>query len=108
VPRGTADVVGALRALQDRLGKLHDHVVAVETLEGWLAEGRLRRNEAIDEFLRGTREARDRLRGEFDHEWRLLTGTTFRQAVAHVASREMRSHPDGAIRLVPVEDAASS
>jgi CHAD domain-containing protein len=101
VPSGTADVVESLRALQDRLGELHDHVVAVETLEGWVADGRLAWNEAVDSFLQERRQARDRLRAEFDREWRSLTGSAFRRAVAHVASCEMRTPPDGAVRLVP-------
>jgi CHAD domain-containing protein len=99
VPSGAADVVDALRALQDRLGQLHDYVVAAETLEGWLADGRLPRNDAIEDFLLRRRDARDRLRGEFDREWRSLTGAAFRRAVGRIASREMRS--SGAITIVP-------
>jgi CHAD domain-containing protein len=107
VPSGTADVVDALRVLQDRLGRLHDYVVAVETLEKWLASGRLPRNDAVEDFLLRRREARDRLRDEFDREWRSLTGAPFRRAVARIASRELRSHPDGAITLVPAGRAAA-
>ncbi len=107
VPGGADAVVDALRSLQDRLGRLHDDVVAVATLEGWLADGRLPRNDAVEDFLLRRREERDRLRDEFDREWRSLTGRAFRRAVARIASREMRSRPDGAIALVPGGRAAS-
>jgi CHAD domain-containing protein len=107
IPSGTADVVEALRALQDRLGRLHDYVVAVETLERWLADGRLPRNDAVEDFLLRRRETRDRLRDEFDREWRSLTGAAFRHTIARIASREMRSHPDGTIALVPATDVDS-
>jgi CHAD domain-containing protein len=107
VPEGTTDLIDALRAVQDRMGDLHDHVVAVETLEAWLAEGRLPRTDAIEDFLLRQRSARDRLREEFDREWRSLTGAAFRHAIARVASRELRARPDGTIRLVPATRAAS-
>jgi CHAD domain-containing protein len=101
VPSGASDVVEALRVLQDRLGRLHDYVVAVARLEAWLADGLLPRNEAVEDFLLRRRAARDRLRDEFDREWRSLTGPAFRRAVGRIASREMRAHPDGALALVP-------
>jgi CHAD domain-containing protein len=107
VPRGADDVVGALRALQDRLGRLHDDVVAVATLEGWLADGRVTQNDAVEDFLLRRRAERDRLRDEFDREWRSLTGTAFRRAVGRIASREKRPRSDGAIALVPGGRAAS-
>jgi CHAD domain-containing protein len=101
VPSGARDVVTALRELQDRLGALHDHVVALETIRAWLDGGRVRPSDAIDAYLRDRTEARDRLRAEFDREWRSLMSDSFRHAIGLIASGEMRSRPDGAIRLVP-------
>ncbi len=102
VPTGTTHVVDELRLLQDRLGELHDHVVAVATLEKWLVEGRLLPAEPIDDYVRAERQIRDGMRGEFDDEWRSLAGAAFRQAIAQVASCEERSRSNGAIRLVPL------
>jgi CHAD domain-containing protein len=101
LPAGARDIVSALRELQDRLGTLHDHVVALETIRAWLDAGRLPPSEAIDAYLRDQTEARDRLRVEFDREWRSLTSDAFRCAIGQVASGEMRSRPNGAVRLVP-------
>jgi CHAD domain-containing protein len=100
VPPGTADVVEALRVLQDRLGELHDHVVAVARIEKWLANGQIPLNAVTDDYLGERRDARDRLRAEFEDEWRKLTGREFRHAIAIVASGEMRARPDGAVTLV--------
>lgn len=108
VPRGTGDVVDALRALQDRLGDLHDDVVAVALLEKWQADGRIPVNDATDEYLRHRRRARDRLRTAFDDEWRKLTGPAFRHAIAAIASGEMRARPDGAVRLVEASSRGGS
>lgn len=101
VPRGTRDVVKALRTLQDRLGDLHDHVVAVAQLEKWMSAGRVPTDAGTCEYLGRRKRDRDRLRAEFDAEWRKLTGPAFRHAIATVASGEMRSRPDGAVTLVP-------
>ncbi len=101
VPEGAGDIAAALRELQDRLGTLHDHVVALETIRAWLDGGRLRPSEAIEAYLRERTEARDRLKAEFEREWRSLTGHVFRHAIAQIASGEMHARPNGAVRLVP-------
>jgi CHAD domain-containing protein len=101
VPRGAEDVVKALRALQDRLGDLHDHVVAVAQLEKWMADARVPTDAGTSEYLRERKEARDRLRAQFDSEWRKLTGPAFRHAIGIIASGEMRNRPDGSVTLVP-------
>ncbi|HEX8792257.1 MAG TPA: CHAD domain-containing protein [Polyangiaceae bacterium] len=108
VPPGTAEVADALRKLQDRLGDLHDHVVAVGLLEQWIAEGRIPVNDATNEYLKHRRRTRDRMRAEFDEEWRRLTGPAFRHAIAIIASGEMRSRPDGSVRLVGASSRAGN
>lgn len=108
LPSGATDVVDALQDLQDRLGDLHDHVVALALLEKWVAKGRVHPDAAIDDYLSGRRRARDRLRAEFDDEWRKLTGPAFRHAIAIIASGEMRRRPDGAVRLVSASSRAGN
>ena len=100
LPPGAEDIVDALRALQDRLGDLHDDVVAVERIEKWAARGRIAKGPALEAYLAHRRRERDRLRHEFDGEWRALTGDAFRFALSHLVSGEMgSSHPNGAVRL---------
>jgi CHAD domain-containing protein len=100
VPPGAADVADALRALQDRLGELHDHVVAVALLEKWLADGRVPDNPAIAGYRKHHLRARERMRAEFEQEWRRLVSPAFRHAIATIASGEMRTRPDCMVRLV--------
>ena len=51
-------------------------------------------------MLAHRRRERDRLRREFDGEWRALTGDPFRFGLSHLVSGEMRNeHPDGAVWL---------
>jgi CHAD domain-containing protein len=100
LPPGAQDVVDSLRALQDRLGELHDHVVAVERLEGWIHDGSLKDEPPLRKYLDHRREARDDLRSEFDDEWRKLTGNTFRFVFSRIISGEIgKARPDGAVRL---------
>jgi CHAD domain-containing protein len=100
LPPGAEDIVDSLRALQDRLGDLHDDVVAVARLEKWRASRKLPGGEALDSYLAHRRRSRDRLRGEFEAQWQGLMGTTFRFTLSHVVSGEIgRDRPDGAVRL---------
>jgi len=101
VPTGARDVAAALRDLQNRLGTLHDHVVALQRIRAWLDGGRIPPSDAIEAYLRERTEARDRLSAEFDREWRSLTSQAFRDAIGQIASGEMHSRPNGAVRLVP-------
>jgi CHAD domain-containing protein len=101
LPRGARDVVVALRALQDRLGDLHDHAVAVDRIERWLARGKLAPTPALESYRAHRAAQRDDLRAEFDAEWRALTGDAFRYTLSHLVSGEMRrGRPNGAVRLV--------
>jgi CHAD domain-containing protein len=102
LPPGACDLVDALRALQDRLGDLHDHVEAVTRIETWVARGKIANSPALESYLAHRRRERDRLRREFDGEWRALAGEPFRFALSHLVSGEMEmrnERPDGAIRL---------
>jgi CHAD domain-containing protein len=100
LPPGAQDVVDSLRALQDRLGELHDHVVALERLERWIQDGSLKDDPALRKYLDHRRQARDELAAEFDDEWRKLTGKVFRFALSRIISGEIgKAMPDGAVRL---------
>jgi CHAD domain-containing protein len=100
LPEGAEDIVDSLRALQDRLGSLHDDVVAVARLERWRAHGKVRQGEAFDAYVAHRRASRDRRRREFEGQWRALTGDTFRFTLSHVVSGEIgHDRPDGAVRL---------
>jgi CHAD domain-containing protein len=101
LPAGADDIVEELRSLQDRLGDLHDHVLAIARIESWVARGRIGKGPALEAYLVHRWRERDRLRSEFDAEWRALTGNAFRFALSHLVSGEMaHGRPNGAIRLV--------
>lgn len=87
LPEEASFIVATLRALQERLGALHDCVVAVDTTEKLLSKGKLRRDEAIDAYLRTQRVTRERLRIELGSAWRRLTLPALRDAIAGVARK---------------------
>jgi CHAD domain-containing protein len=100
LPPGAEDIVDSLRALQDRLGELHDHAVAVDRIERWIRKGRLPDSAALRAYIGHRRQARDTMRAEFNEEWRRLTGDAFRFALSRIVSGEMRTErPNGAVRL---------
>jgi CHAD domain-containing protein len=101
LPPATEDFVDELRALQDRLGELHDHVVAIDRIDDWLARGKVPASAALAAYRASRATERDRLRDEFEPEWRAVTGDAFRFALSHLVSGEIgTTRPDGAIRLI--------
>lgn len=100
LPPGVKDVIDALKALQDRLGDLHDHAVAVERIARWRSDGEIPDTEALTAYLEHRASERDRLQGEFDAEWRAITGEAFRYTLSHLVSGEIGTErPNGAVRL---------
>jgi CHAD domain-containing protein len=100
LPPAAEDFVDALRALQDRLGELHDHAVAVDRIDGWLARKKVPSSPSLEAYRKSRIAERDRLHGEFESEWRAITGDPFRFALSHLISGEIgTSRPNGAIRL---------
>jgi CHAD domain-containing protein len=100
LPPGVADLIDALHALQDQLGDLHDHAVAASRIEQWRAEREVPDTEALTAYLDHHATERDRLRNEFEAEWKALTGNGFRYALSHLVSGEMgRTRPNGAVKL---------
>lgn len=83
LPREASRVAELLHHSQTRLGELHDHAVAVERVDQWLARGRVARTAAIDAYLDRHREALREMRRLFTSEWRAVTGPVFRAALAH-------------------------
>jgi CHAD domain-containing protein len=87
LPKEGASVIATLRALQKRLGELHDRAVAVKTTEKLISGGKLRRTEAVDAYLESRRDTRARLRVELGSAWRRLTVPALRDAIAGVARK---------------------
>jgi CHAD domain-containing protein len=87
LPKEGASLIATLRALQKRLGELHDRAVAVETTEKLISTGKLRRTEAVDAYLESRRDTRARLRIELGSAWRRLTVPALRDAIAGVARK---------------------
>ena len=78
---GEAEVIAALKALQERLGELHDHVVAARRIEKWLSARRVPATRSIRRYLEQRRSRRDRLQAEFGAEQHALGGPRFREAL---------------------------
>lgn len=74
-------LIGAIHALQNRLGDLHDDAVATTRVERWIARGKVEPNEAIEAYLARRRQHRDRLHAEFDREWNAIDAAGFRLAL---------------------------
>jgi CHAD domain-containing protein len=102
LPPGAPEVIASLRALQSRLGDLHDHAVAVDRIDRAIASGELTANKSLEKYITGHRDVRDRLREEFDAEWRALTGDAFRFALSRLTLGETGlDRPASAPALVP-------
>jgi CHAD domain-containing protein len=79
---GAASRAKELHALQDRLGDLHDDVVALERIREGIARGALRDTKAVRGYLRHRRAARDRRLAAVPASWRTLAGARLRGAIA--------------------------
>jgi CHAD domain-containing protein len=96
-----SNLVEQLKALQGRLGELHDHVVATARIERWMARAKLPRTRAIREYSAERRRAGERLHAEFESEWRAVSGHAFRAAVFRALDGESAAHAPTTLRLVP-------
>jgi hypothetical protein len=97
-----------LKALQDRLGALHDHVVATARIERWMARAVLPRTRAIREYSAERRRASERLHAEFEAEWRAISGHAFRAALFRALDGDGAAHAQAPLRLVPRAAASPS
>jgi CHAD domain-containing protein len=73
MPRRASRLIEDLRALQARLGDLHDDSAAVGRIEAWLDEGKALHDPETEAFLVRQRRARQKRRGGFFREWGVLT-----------------------------------
>jgi CHAD domain-containing protein len=97
---GANRVIEPMRELQGRLGELHDGVVAVECLERWKRARDLPTSAALEAYLARRVRVRDRLRSEFDREWRALTASPLRSVLCRTLG-ERRGPVPGPLRLMP-------
>jgi CHAD domain-containing protein len=74
-------LIGAIHALQNRLGDLHDDAVATTLLERLVARGKVERNDAVEAYIARRKRHRDRLHADFDREWSALDAAAFRLAL---------------------------
>ena len=77
----TEPIASQLRQVQDELGDLHDHHVAVTTIEDLLAEGKVNDGEEVLAYVQGRREGRARALRAAEPHWRALLGASFRAKV---------------------------
>jgi CHAD domain-containing protein len=98
-----ATVVEPLYALQTRLGELHDHALAAQRIERWLARGRVPKTPGVLAYLAARAHSRDLLLAEFDAERRAMLAGSFRVALFHVitGARIRTKAGYGGLRLVP-------
>lgn len=80
--RALEPIARALHQLQDEMGELHDHQVAIELLEKWRRKGKIRSTEALDRYLARRAEARDELRSASEPRWLRVLGESFRLGLA--------------------------
>ncbi len=99
-----AAIIASLQRLQDRLGDLHDHAVAVDRLEMAVHSAKFPDSVPLQEYLAHRRQLRDQMVAEFQEEWRLLRGEAFRFALSHLVSGE---GTEGAVALVPATRTAA-
>ena len=80
--RGLEPIAHALHRLQDEMGELHDHQVAIDLLEKWRRKGKIRSTEVLDRYLARRAEARDELRSSSEPRWLGVLGESFRLELA--------------------------
>jgi CHAD domain-containing protein len=77
-----------LHALQDEIGTVHDHQVALDLLTRWRDKGKLASTPELERYLSHHERARDRLRGRFEARWLGVLGPDFRRRLAEAVELE--------------------
>lgn len=77
-----AKIAEGLHRLQDEMGELHDHQVAIDFLERWRRKGKIPASRALDGYLARRAEARDELRSRSEPRWLAVLGEKFRLDLA--------------------------
>jgi len=88
---GLAPIARALHRLQDEMGELHDHQIAIDLLERWLHKRKIARSRALDRYLARRAEARDELRSRSEPRWLGVLGETFRLRLARALEPDARA-----------------
>ncbi|HEY1959178.1 MAG TPA: CHAD domain-containing protein [Polyangiaceae bacterium] len=79
---GLEPIARALHALQDEMGELHDHQVAIDLLGRWRRKKKIASTEALERYLARRAEARDELRSRSEPRWLGVLGESFRLELA--------------------------
>jgi len=79
---GLEPIARSLHALQDEMGELHDHQVAIDRLERWRRKGKIKTTRALDRYLARRADARDELRSRSEPRWLAVLGEEFRARLA--------------------------
>jgi CHAD domain-containing protein len=77
-----------LHRVQDEIGELHDHHIALGLMDRWRRKGRLATTPALEHYLAYHARTRDRIRGRFEPHWLSLFGEEFRRRVFRSLERE--------------------
>jgi CHAD domain-containing protein len=79
-----------LHRVQDEIGTLHDHHVALGLVDRWRRKGRLVSNPSLERYLAYHARRRDRLRAKFERHWLSLFEEQFRRRVFRSLEGEAR------------------
>jgi len=81
-------IAGELHRVQDEIGELHDHHVALGLVDRWRRKGRLATTPALEHYLAYHARTRDRVRKRFERHWLSLFGEQFRRRVFRSLEKE--------------------
>ena len=81
-----------LHALQDGIGQLHDHEVALELIMRWCRKSKLEMTPALERYVVHRKRAKDRLRAQAEPRWLSVLGAGFRRRIARALEKEGSAH----------------
>ena len=84
----SAPIAEELRALQDQVGEMHDHHVAVTRIEAWRARGELHASRELDAYVEARARARDQMRERLLFPWQGPLRQEFRARLARALEAE--------------------
>ncbi len=87
--RDSPPIVADLVAVQEQIGEMHDHHVAVRLLRKYAARGIVNGSPELDAYVAERSAARDRLKARFEERWAAHLDTAFRLRLAGAIESEM-------------------
>jgi CHAD domain-containing protein len=87
--RDMSPIVSELIAVQEQIGEMHDHHVAVSRLRRWAARGAFVGTPELDTYVSQRAAARERLKARFEQRWLAQLGTAFRLRLAGAIESEV-------------------